>query len=84
MRKAHLWYVIGTGKAYWLDDERAPLECYRIDDEGLTPASLCYAKVVARWLEILASYAEKSNLTVIMSRTVLERLKTWRVALSPR
>ena len=72
MTRAHLRYVIGTGQGYWLDDEGAPSECHRVDDEGLTPASHCYARVVARWLEVLASHAGQSNLTVITSRTVLE------------
>ena len=84
MTRAHLRYIIDTGQDYWLDDERAPLECYWVDDKGLTPASHCYARVVARWLEVLASYVGQSNLTVITSRTVLEQLRTWRVALSPR
>ena len=74
MTRAHLWYVIGTGQDYWLDDEGAPAECYRVDDKGLTPASHRYARVVARWLEVLASYAGRSNLTVVTSKMVLERL----------
>ena len=84
MTRAHLWYVIGTGQGYWLDDQGAPLECYWLDDKGLTLASHCYARVMARWLEVLASYAGQSNLTVIISRTVLEQLSTRQVALSPR
>ena len=62
-----------------------------VDNEGLTPASHCYARVMARWLEVLASYAGQLNLTVITSGTVLERLRTagslesqigdWRTAL---
>ena len=52
MTRAHLWYVIGTGQGCWLDDERAPSGCHRVDDEGLTLASHCYARVVARWLEV--------------------------------
>ena len=60
--------------SYWLDDKRAPSECHRVDDEGLTPASHRYARVVARWLEVLASYAGRPNLTVIMSGMVLEQL----------
>ena len=76
MTRAHLRYVIGTGQGYWLDDERAPSECHRVDDERLTPASHHYARVVARWLEVLASYAGRSNLTVITSGVVLERLRT--------
>ena len=48
---------------------------HRVDDRGLTPASHCYARVVARWLEVLASYAGRSNLTVITSGMVLERLR---------
>ena len=47
---------------------------HRVDDGGLTPASHRYARVVARWLEVLASYAGRPNLTVIMSGMVLERL----------
>ena len=54
--------VIGIGQG-WLDDE------------GLTPASHRYARVVARWLEVLASYAGRPNLTVITSGMVLERLR---------
>ena len=77
MTRAHLWYVIGTGQSCWLDDERAPSGCHQIDDEELTPASHRYAKVVARWLEVLASYAGRPNLTVIMFRMVLERLRAW-------
>ena len=50
----------------------------------LIPETHCYAKVVARWLKVLASYAKQSNLIVITSRIVLERLRTWRVALSLR
>ena len=48
-----------------------------IDDRGLTPVSHCYARVVARWLEILASFAGQPNLTVSTSRIVLERLGAW-------
>ena len=56
-------------RVYWLDDKGSPLECYWVDDKGalleyhwvdskgLTPASYHYARVVARWLEVLASYA---------------------------
>ena len=55
-----------------------------LDDEGLILVSHPYARVVARWLEVLASYAGQSNLTVITSGTILERLRTWRVVLSPR
>ena len=59
MMKKHFWYVIGIGWD-WLDDER------------LTPASHYYARVVARWLKILASYAGQPNLMVITSGMVLE------------
>ena len=52
-------------------------ECFRnvirFDDKGLTSASHHYARVVTRWLEILASYAGQLNLTLIMSGMVLER-----------
>ena len=52
--------VSGIGQGYWLDNEGSPLECHwlddkkvssechRLDDEGLTPASQCYARIVAR------------------------------------
>ena len=43
-----------------------------LDDEGLTLVSHRYARVVARWLEVLASYAGESNLTVITFGTLLE------------
>ena len=43
-----------------------------LDNKGLTPASHCYAKVVARWLEVLASYAGQLNLIGVISRMVLE------------
>ena len=41
------------------------------DNKELIPASHCYTKVMARWLEVLASYAGQPNLTVITSRMVL-------------
>ena len=44
------------------------------DDKKLTPASHHYTKVMARWLEVLASYAGRPNLMVIMSGMVLEQL----------
>ena len=84
MTRAYLWYVIGTGQGYLLNDKRSPLECHRVDDKRLIPASHCYAMVVARWVEVLANYARQSNLTVIMSKTILEQLTTRRVALSSR
>ena len=71
-------------RVYWLDDKGLPLECHQIDDKGaflechwvddkgLTLVSYCYTRVVARWLEVLASYAEWLNLTVIISGMVLE------------
>ena len=55
-----------------------------LDDKGLTSASHRYARVVTRWLEVLADYAGQPNLTVITSGMILERLKTRRVALSPK
>ena len=76
--------AIGIGQGHWLDDEgsplecycldnkRAPLECHWLDNEGLTPASHHYARVVAKWLEFLASYAGQSNLTMITSEMVLK------------
>ena len=88
--------IIGIGQGYWLDDEGffsechwlddkgAPLECHRLDDEELTPASYRYARVVARWLEVLASYAGQPNLTVITSGMILERLRARWFPLSPR
>ena len=39
-----------------------------LDDKELIPASHCYAKVVARWLEVLAGYTGQLNLMVITSR----------------
>ena len=41
------------------------------DDKRLTSASLRYARVVARWLRGLASYARQSNLMVITFGIVL-------------
>ena len=61
--------VIGISQDYWLDDEGLPLECHWLDDKGpsleyhwlddksLIPTSYHYARVVARWLDVLASYA---------------------------
>ena len=84
---ANVSLVIGIGQGYWLDDKGSPSECYqlndegalsechRLDDKGLIPASHYYARVVARWLKVLASYAGRPNLTVITSGMVLERLK---------
>ena len=43
---------------------------HRVDDRGLTPASHRYARVVTRWLEILASYAGRPNLTVSTSKAI--------------
>ena len=54
---------------------------YWIDDEGLTLASHCYTRVVARGLEVLASYAGWLNLMVITSGMVLQWLRARRVAL---
>ena len=54
-------------RIYWLDDEGATSECHWVDDKGLTPTNHRYARVVARWLEVLASYAGRPNLTVITS-----------------
>ena len=84
---ADVSFVIGISQGYWLEDEDsllkyhglddkgATLVCHWLDDKGLTPASHCYGKVVARWLEVLASYAGQSNLMVIMSGIVLELLR---------
>ena len=81
---ADISLVISIGQGYWLDNKSSPSECHRLDDEralsechrldnkGLTPASHCYARVMTRWLEVLASYTERLNLTVIMSGMVLE------------
>ena len=55
--RAYFWYVIGTIQGCWLNDKEASLGYYCIDDKGLISASHHYAKVVARWLEALASYA---------------------------
>ena len=74
MTRAHLRYVIGTGQGCWLDDKGALLGCHRVDDKGLMLISHCYARVVARWLEVLASYAERPNLTIITSGMILEQL----------
>ena len=43
-----------------------------LDDEWLTPANHRYARVVARWLEVLAGYVGRLNPTVITFGTVLE------------
>ena len=45
------------------------------DDKGLTPANHCYNRIVARWLEVLASYIGQPSLTVITSRIVLETIE---------
>ena len=45
------------------------------DDEKLIPRSHYYARVVAKWLEILASYAGQPNLTVIISGMTLGTIK---------
>lgn len=84
MARAHFWYVIKTGQSYWLDGRKVSSEYYWVDDKRLTIASYHYARVVVRWLEVLASYTRQPNLTVIMFRLVLEQLKAWRDALSPR
>ena len=65
------------GQGCWLDDKRAPLRCHRVDDGGLTPTSYCYARVVVRLLEVLASYVGRPNLMVIMSGMILKRLGAW-------
>ena len=75
MTKAHLWYVIDIGQGCWLDNEETPLGCHWVDDKGLTQASHCYARLVTRWLEILASYTRQLNLTMITSGMVLEQLR---------
>ena len=82
MTRAHLF--IGTSQDCWLDDEKAPLRCHQINDGGLTLASHHYARVIARWLEVLASYAGRPNLTVITSRMVLERLGAWQFTVSSK
>ena len=74
MTKAHLLIDIGWG--CWPDDKRASSGCYRVDNGGLIPASHRYARVVARWLEVLVSYAGRPNLTMITSGMVLEQLRT--------
>ena len=80
-------FIIGIDQGYWLEDKGSPSECYRLndkralsecywlDDKRLTPATHCYARVVARWLKVLASYAGQKNLTVIMSKMVLKQLR---------
>ena len=52
--------------------------------KGWHQQAIGISQVLARWLEVLASYAGRPNLTVIMSGTVLERLRTWRVTLKPK
>ena len=47
MTRAYLWYIINTSQSYWLDNKGAPSEYHWVDDEGLTPATDCYARVVA-------------------------------------
>ena len=66
---ADIKLVIGIGQGYWLDSKGTPSEyhwlnnkgasseCHWLDDKGLTPANHCYARVVTRWLEVLANYA---------------------------
>ena len=56
----------------------------RLDDKGLTLAHHCYAKVMAKWLKVLADYVRQSNLTLIMSETVLKQLRTLRIGLNLR
>ena len=58
-----------------LDDKRAPLECHLLDNKRLVLAIHCYARLMARWLEVLASYARQPNLTMITSGMVLESLR---------
>ena len=84
MMRAHHWYVISIDRSCWLDDKGVPSGCHQIDDKGLTPASYCYAKVVARWLEVLASYAGRLNLMVITSGIILEQLRAQEFTLSSR
>ena len=55
-----------------------------LNKKGLTPASHHYARVMAKWLEVLAGYAGRPNLIMIISETVLQQLKAQRDALSPR
>ena len=80
-------------RVYWLAGEGSPSHRYWsgllarwqksaspghwVDDGGLTPASHRYARVVARWLKVLASYAGRLNLPVSTSGMVLERLGAW-------
>ena len=72
MTRIYLWYVIVTGQGYWLDDKGVLLECHWVDDKRLILASHCYAKIVARELEVLTSYVGQLNLTVTMFGMVLE------------
>ena len=44
----------------------------KFDDKRLIPISHCYARDMARWLEILVSYVGRSNLTMIMSEMILK------------
>ena len=67
------WYWLGL-LARW---RRSIFPDHWVDDGGLTPASHCYVRVVARWLEVLASYAERPNLMVSTSGMVLEQLEAW-------
>ena len=57
--------------------KKAPSEYHQVDDKGLIQGSQHYAKLVARWLEVLASYARQPNLTVITSEMILELLRAW-------
>ena len=64
------WYWSGL-LARW---QKSASPSHQVDNGRLTTASHCYARIGARWLEVLASYAGQPNLTVIMSEMVLEQL----------
>ena len=59
-------------ECHWIDDKEALSKYHWVDDKGLTPASHHYARIVARGLEVPASYVQWPNLTIITSRLVLE------------
>ena len=64
---------------YWLDDKGASSRCHWVWWQKTdTSKSSVLARILARWLEVLASYAGRPNLTVITSGTVLEQ---WRLGM---
>ena len=67
------WYWAGL-LARW---QKSASSGHRVDNRGLTPASHRYTRVMTRWLEVLASYARRPNLTVNTSEIYLEQLGVW-------